>query len=580
MEKYKIIRVNLSNRSINLEEVDENIIRKWLGGRGLGVYYSLKEINPKVNPLSDENKVMIFTGPLTGVPGVPLPGRITVVSKSPLNNRIAWSVGGGKFGTYLRMAGYLGIIIEGRSNVPLYLEIIDDKIILKDASYIWGKDVHETYNILWNNITKEYRVRDVSILSIGPAGENLVKFSSIMIEKAHSAGRMGFGAVLGYKKLKAIAVYGSKILRAINEEMFKNVSQELLRKVKNNEILKELSESGTLGMLIRRVGAKDAIPTHNFRQYMKIDKEKIYSEYKERIDPKESPKEFCWGCQIGCHKYVRTKIKELYYEGGNPEYWGGFVSLGSSLGISDVDFVIYAKGLCDRLGLDPISTGHVISNFIEIAKEKKIYDIDWGDKNKILELIEKIAYRKDIGNELAEGSEYIGKKYNYEVTTSKGIEIGLCHPQKAYGYNLALRTSNRGDHNQTMLKDEILLNRLDPNEKKGKVDYVIYMQNLFAILDSCVICIFASYALDFEDISKLLKAVCNLDISKEELFMIGERIYSAERYFNYLSLGYEIDKLPSRLSLDTDDLLKEYYEKRGWENGIPREDTLKKLEII
>lgn len=580
MEKYRVIRINLSNRNISFEEIDNSVIRKWIGGRGLGVYYALEELNPKIDPLSEYNKLFIFSGPLTGVPGVPTPGRVMVVSRSPLNNRLAWSSGGGKFGAYLRMAGYIGIIIEGKSDKPVYIEIIDDKVNIKDADFIWGKDVNETYDILYNKITKEYNIKDISILSIGPAGENLVKYSSVMIEKAHAAGRMGFGAILGYKKLKAIAVYGSKILKAEREEEFRKVSGEIIRRIKNNEILKELSESGTLGMLIRRVGAKDAIPSNNFNQYMKIDKEKIYNEYKERIDIKESPKEFCWGCQIGCHKYVRNKIKELYYEGGNPEYWGGFVSLGSSLGIDDIDFVIYAKGLCDKLGLDPISTGHTISNFIEISMKKGIYNIKWGDKEKILELIRKIAYREDIGNELSEGAEYLGKKYNYEVTTSKGIEIGLCHPDRAYGYNLALTTSNRGDHNQTMLKDEILLNKLDPREREGKVDYVIHMQDLFAVIDSLVICIFSSYELDFEDLSKIFSSVTGIDISPEEMKTIGERIYNAERYFNYLSLGYEIDKLPSRFKLDTEDLLKEYYEKRGWINGIPREDTLKKLGII
>ena len=581
MEYYgyagKILRVNLTNKSINSEELNKEIIEKWLGGRGLGVYYFLKEVDPKVDPLSEKNKIIISTGPLTGITGVPTPGREIIVSKSPLTNRLAWSVGGGKFGPYLKFSGYDAIIIEGKSEKPVYLLIENENVRIEDASEIWGKDVVESYDILINKYPNS------SILLIGPAGENLVRFSSVMFEKYHAAGRMGFGAVFGSKKLKAIVVRGDKKLKIFNENEWKKIMAEKIKKLNESELVRDLRSSGTLGMLITRIGRHNAIPSNNFNQYMKIDAEKIKKEFIERIDLKESPKEACWGCQIGCHKYVRNKIKELYAEGGAPEYWGGFVSLGSSVGTDDIDFVIYAKNLCDKLGLDAISTGHVIACFIELSYYKKVnYDIKWGEKEKIIELIKKIAYRKDIGNELAEGSVYIANKYGKpDASVSiKGLEIGLCHPGSAVGYRLALATSNRGDHNQTMLRDEILLKKLDPEKREGKVDYVIYMQNLFVILDSCGICIFSSYALDFKDLADLLKTVTGIDFNEEKLKEIAERIYTAERYYNVLASGYEEDKLPLKLNYEISDLLKEYYEKRGWENGIPKKETLKKLGII
>jgi len=382
---------------------------------------------------------------------------------------------------------------------------------------------------------------------------------------------------LGYKKVKAIVVFGNKKPEIFDKNGFMKDMIEVLKKLKSSELLNDLSKYGTLGMLIARVHSHNAIPAYNFTGYIKINSEEIRKEFEKRIDKEKSIKEYCWGCQIGCHKYVKNAIKDLYYEGGNPEFWGGFVSLGSSLGITNIDIVIYLKGLCDKFGLDAISTGHTISNFIEICEKIKIYDIKFRDVEKIIKIIEDIAYRKEIGNELADGSEYLKKRYNHPVTTSKGLEIGLCHPDKAYGYNLALTTSNRGDHNQTMLRDEILLNKLDPLKKEGKVDYVIHMQNLFAVIDSLGICIFSSYALDFEDLSKILKDVTGFEVS---LWEIGERIYNAERYYNILALGYEEDKLPERFRLDVQDLLKEYYRKRGWENSIPKEETLKRLEII
>ncbi len=576
----KILKINLSSGKIEEEKLDENVLKLWLGGRGFGVYYFLKNVEPKTKPLSSENKILFLTGPLTGVQGAPTPGRAIVISKSPLNDRLAWSVSGGKFGPYLKFAGYDGIIIEGESESPVYVLLINGKIEIRDAREIWGKDVFETYEYLYEKLKKEFNISDVSIACIGPAGENLVKYASIMVEKYHAFGRMGFGAIMGYKKLKAIVVYGNEKPRIYDEESFKKAFIEILRKLKSNEILNDLSKYGTLGMLITRVHSHNAIPAYNFTGYIKIDPHNIREEFEKRIDKGRSIKEYCWGCQIGCHKYIRNLTKDLYYEGGNPEFWGGFISLGSSLGISDLDFVNYVKGLCDKYGLDAISTGHTIANFIEICEKKGIYNIKFGEKEKIIELITKIAYREDIGNELAEGSEYLGKKYNYPVTTSKGIEIGLCHPDKAYGYNLALTTSNRGDHNQTMLRDEILLNKLEPLKKEGKVDYVIHRQNLFAVIDSLGICLFSSYALDFEDLAKILTSITGISFSSYDLNEIGERIYTAERYYNVLSLGYEVDSLPERFKLNINDLLEEYYRKRGWEKGIPTKDTLKKLKII
>ncbi|MEM4882285.1 MAG: aldehyde ferredoxin oxidoreductase family protein [Nanopusillaceae archaeon] len=576
----KILRINLSSQKISIENLDNNTFKFWIGGRGLGVYYFIKEVDPKVNPLSEKNKIIFLNGPLTGVAGAPLPGRAIVVSKSPLNYRLSWSSAGGKFGTYLKFAGYDGIIIEGKSESPIYISIIENKVEIKDASEIWGKTVFQTYDYLYELCRKEYNIPDVSIACIGPAGENLVKYANIMCEKYHAFGRMGFGSILGYKKVKAIVVYGKNRPKIFKEDLFREISLKIIKKLKDNELLSDLSKSGTLGMLISRIGSHGAIPAYNFSEYIKIDTAKIKEEFIKRIDNQKSVKEICWGCQIGCHKYVKSIKEKFSYEGGNPEYWGGFVSLGSSLGITDIDIIIYLKGLCDELGLDAISTGHTISNFLEICEKTKLYNFKFGDVEQIIQFIKNIAFRKDIGDILAEGSDYLGKKYNYPVTTSKGLEIGLCHPDKAYGYNLALTTSNRGDHNQTMLRDEILLNKLDPKSKYNKVDYVIYMQNLFAILDSLVICAFSSYALDFKDISELLNSVTGLEFSEEELIEIGNRIYSAERYFNVLSLDFEKDKLPERFKLEIKDLLEDYYKKRGWVNGKPTEETLKKLKII
>ncbi|MGB9674546.1 MAG: aldehyde ferredoxin oxidoreductase N-terminal domain-containing protein, partial [Nanopusillaceae archaeon] len=226
MEYYgytgKILRVNLTTKRISVEELDKDILKKWIGGRGLGIYYFLKEVNPKVNPLSDENKIIIASGPLTGITGAPTPGRIIIISKSPLTNRLGWSVGGGKFGPFLKLSGYDAIIIEGKSEEPVYISIINGNVEINDAKEIWGKDVVESYNYLLNKYPES------SILLIGPAGENLVKYASVNIERYHAAGRLGFGAIFGYKKLKGIVVKGNNKLKIFDENKFRNIMIEKL----------------------------------------------------------------------------------------------------------------------------------------------------------------------------------------------------------------------------------------------------------------------------------------------------------------------------------------------------------------
>ncbi|MEM0379281.1 MAG: aldehyde ferredoxin oxidoreductase N-terminal domain-containing protein, partial [Nanopusillaceae archaeon] len=284
----KILRIDLSNQKIKEEKIDEKILKLWIGGRGLGIYYFIKEVDPKVDPLSDNNKIIFMIGPLTGIAGAPLPGRAIAVSKSPLNNRLSWSSAGGKFGTYLKFAGYDGIVVEGKSENPVYISIIENKVEIKNANEIWGKTVFQTYDYLYELYKKEYNIPDVSIACIGPAGENLVKYANIMCEKYHAFGRMGFGSILGYKKVKAIVVYGKNRPKIFKENLFKEISLKIIKKLKNNELLSDLSKSGTLGMLISRIGSQGAIPTYNFSEYIKIDTAKIKEEFIKRIDNQKS----------------------------------------------------------------------------------------------------------------------------------------------------------------------------------------------------------------------------------------------------------------------------------------------------
>ncbi|MGC9135228.1 aldehyde ferredoxin oxidoreductase family protein [Caldivirga sp.] len=583
----KILKINLSGENTQIEDIPQDVVLKWLGGRGLGVYFFLKEVNPEVSPLSEGNKVILATGPLTGINGSPTPGRITIVSKSPLNGRLTYSSVGGQFGPTLKLAGFDVLIIEGKLSKPSYLILKDKRVYFKDASSIWGKDVTEAYDKILSTLHEEYGVSEnnASIALIGPAGENLVKYASIMFDKHHAAGRMGFGAVLGYKRVKAIVVVSSKNMeiKVYDKDLFRINAINVIRRMKNNPIIRDLTSLGTLGALATRVSKFNAIPAFNLTKHVDLNIDQLVKEWKERIDQKESRREYCYGCQICCHKHVKSKSSEYRIEGSSPEYYGGLVSLGTYIGVTDLDFIIYAKNLCDKMGLDAISTGQTIATLIELVADGRInYGIKYGDKDTIIKLIKMIAHREGIGDELAEGAQYLADKYGEPVTavTNKRLEVSLCNLNAAMGYKLALATSNRGDVNQVYLKHEVLSENAQLLNGDDAVDYAIHIQNLMAILDSCVICAFSGYVINLSDLSKLLIAVTGMDFNESRLAEIGERIYTAERYYNALTLGKESDELPSRLGSVPAELLNRYYERRGWVNGIPSVETLKKLKVI
>ncbi|WP_291766718.1 aldehyde ferredoxin oxidoreductase family protein, partial [Caldivirga sp. UBA161] len=525
----KILRINLSNEGTHVEELTQDVALKWLGGRGLGVYFFLREVNPKTHPLSEGNKVILATGPLTGINGSPTPGRITIISKSPLNDRLTYSSVGGQFGPLLKFMGFDALIIEGRLSKPSYLVLKDGRVYFKDALNIWGKDVMEAHDSILGDLRKEHGIDEeyVSIALIGPAGENLVKYSSIMFDKHHAAGRMGFGAVLGYKRVKAIVVIDSKNreIKVYNKDQFRVSAINVIRRMKTNPIIRDLTNLGTLGTLATRVNKFKAIPAFNLSKRIDLNVNQFINEWKERIDAKESRRAYCYGCQICCHKCVKSKSIEY----NAPEYYGGLVSLGTYIGVTDLDFIIYAKNLCDELGLDAISTGQTIATLIELVMDGKInYDVKYGEGDAVIKLIKMIARREGIGNELAEGAQYLAGKHSKPdaAVTNKRLEVSLCNLSEAEGYMLALATSNRGDVNQVYLKGEVLSEKPTLiNNVDAIVDYAIRTQNLMAILDSCVICAFSGYVVNFNDLSELLTAVTGLDFNESRLIEISERIY-------------------------------------------------------
>ncbi|MEM2260367.1 MAG: aldehyde ferredoxin oxidoreductase family protein, partial [Candidatus Methanomethylicaceae archaeon] len=405
----KIVRIDLANEKISIEEVDDYIYRMYLGGRGLGAYFLFKELKPKIDPLSSENKLIFATGILTGVP---LPGfsKYSVVSKSPLTNSFGEAEAGGFFGPELKFAGFDALIIEGKSEKPVYLWINNGKIEIRDAKHLWGKTTKDTQE----EIRKELNDKLIRVASIGLAGENLVRYACIINELKYVNGRSGLGAVMGSKKLKAIAVRGHKRIKYKNEEKIRELIKWVAENWKNFPGTVARNTYGTsIGVMVNnKIGI---LPTKNFQGgYFEKAEEISGEKMKETILIKT---EGCYACPIRCKRVV--KGKEPYVtdpDYGGPEY-ETVAAFGSLCYIDDLNAIALANQMCNAYGLDTISTGCVIAfamecyeNNILTKNDTNGLDLKFGNKEAMLKLIEMIAKREGIGDLLAEGVMRASKK--------------------------------------------------------------------------------------------------------------------------------------------------------------------------
>ncbi len=606
----RILRVNLWNQKYYIESLPENVLRQWLGGRGLGVYLALKEIDPKADPLGPRNKALVMTGPVTGVAGVPESGRWCSITKSPLTNTIHDSQSGGKFGPELKFAGFDIIIIEDVSEKPVYLWIHDGKVEIRDARHLWGKDVHATTDLIKEEVALEIgkdEAEKVKVACIGPAGENLVRFAALLNDKNRAAGRGGHGAVWGSKKLKAIAVRGHMKPSVANPDKFREVVEKASKKHKESPVTSEgLPKLGT-AILVNIINKAGIFPTRNFKTGVFPGAEKISGEVlaEKYLDKKMSIEESCWGCMITCARYTRIKGRWTG-EGGGPEYetiW----AFGAQTGTDDLEAICKANYLCNELGLDTISMGHVIGTLMELVELGKIpgeklrgLNAKWGSGEAIVELVWRTAYRSGIGDDLAEGAKRLAEKYGAPEVAMvvRGQELPAYDPRGAQGHGLAYATSNRGGcHLRAYLISPEVLgvpSLVDRFETKGKPALVKEFQDVFAVIDSMIMCKFSSFALWKEDYAEIISAVTGWDVTSEEVERIGERIWNAERVFNILSFGdgRQYDTLPKRLLEELmpegpakghvvrlAEMLDEYYKVRSWIDGRPTRAKLEELGL-
>lgn len=590
----KILRVNLSLGTINVEALNESVAKKFIGGRGLGTKLYYDEVSPNVDALSEENKILYVTGPLSGTP-TPTGGRYMVVTKSPLTGTIASSNSGGYWGAELKFAGYDLIIVEGKADKPVYIAIEDDKVEIRDAEHLWGKLVHETTKIVESEMPPKTRV-----MTIGPAGEKLSKMAAVMNDVSRAAGRSGVGAVMGSKNLKAIAVRGTKTVQIADEVKLKEVFKKCLQQIKDNGVTGQGLPAYGTAVLVNIINENGVFPTNNF-QTSKFDKaedisgELLAEKYLTKKDP-------CYRCPIACGRYC--KVDDI--EGGGPEYetiW----AFGGDCGVSDMPSVIKANYWCNEYGLDTISTGATIAAAMELYAKGLIKDselqglsLEFGNAEAVVEWTKRIGKREGLGDKMAEGSYRLADSYGVpELSMSvKKQELPAYDPRAIQGQGLQYATSNRGGCHVRgyLISPEILgvPEKLDRFSLEGKATWVKIFQDLTAFIDSSGLCLFTSFAMNADDYAAMLGAVIGEDLTAANILVAGERIWNLERLFN-LEAGIkpEEDTLPRRLLEDPipagpsegnvarlSELLPEYYQLRGWgKSGIPTKERLEMLEL-
>ncbi len=593
----KILRIDLSNNNISTENIKEEWAEKFIGGRGYGTRILLEEIDPKIDPLSKDNKVIIATGPL-GSTYAPSSGRVMVITKGALNGAIACSNSGGHFAPELKRAGFDFIVFEGKADKPVYIWINKNNVEIRDASEIWGKNVKDA-----DSYMKKQTHPEAGTLEIGPAAEKLSLISNVTFDGHRAAGRTGIGAVLASKNIKGVAVKGNLGIKVFDNEAFAKAVYNA------RDILSKDAFSGKGGaklgtaMLVNVINSVGGLPTNNAHN--------AYFETADKISGEELAKnnlvrnEGCDSCPIACGRV--TEIRKGKYKGKHgvgPEYepiW----ALGADCGVDDLDAVVMASYLCDEYGLDSISAGATVACAMDlyeagyIPKEDVPFELNFGSADALVDAIRSMGEQdSEFGKLLAQGSYRLAEHYGHpEFSMSvKKQEFPAYDPRAIKGIGLEYATSNRGACHVRgyTIGAEVLGKGVDRLAYEGKAGLTKIFQDLTAALDSTGICLFTTFGLKAKELAEMFEAATGITCDKNEFIKKGERIWNMERLFN-IKAGFtkEDDKLPERMEKEPiasgpskgevtnlNNMLPEYYQLRGWDtNGIPTKEKLKELDI-
>lgn len=579
----KILRVDLAKGETTTEPLGKELASLYIGGKGFGSKIILEETKSGTDPYDPANLLIFATGPVNGL-ALSGAAKFCAVFKSPLTGIWGESQCGGYFAPQLKFAGYDMLIIQGRSEKPVYLTIEDEKIEIRNAVHLWGKDTFETEEIIKRDHGKEFQV-----ISIGPAGENLVRYACISHDKGRQFGRCGAGAVMGSKRLKAVAVLGSGSIGISRPEEFEDFRRELNEKVR--ERLKSLIEYGTPAIMAL-TNATGTLPTRNWTQGEFEGFEEINAEAMKRKIVKRS--KACYACTVACGKI--SKVETGPYAGTEvegPEYETLF-ALGSLCGNDSLESIAKANEICDRLGMDTISAGNVLAFAMECyergiitRKDTGGVELTFGNHEAMIATLSKIAYREKLGNILAEGvrraAEIIGKGAEKFAVHVKGLEPPGYDPRGLKGVALAYAVSCRGACHLRHLAYRPNLTGLHPF-REGKIDRLSYhgqaemvkeLEDFYTIVDSMVLCKFVCLPtigpILWEELAKLYHIVTGTEVKKKDLLVTAERINNLVRSFNLREgISKKDDTVPERF-------INEGLKKGASKGEIVRKDKFEKM---
>jgi aldehyde:ferredoxin oxidoreductase len=615
----RILRVDLTESEFTTDTIPNSWIKEYIGGDGFGARLLFEEVPMGTDPLSEQNKLIIATGPITGTIW-PMSGRTVFISKAALTGIWGESHVGGFLGPELKYAGYDLLVIEGKSDKPVYIHIEDSDLEIRDAKELWGL----TTDRFAQAVKKTHHDPDVQIAAIGPAGERLVRYASVIINNARAAGRTGMGAVLGSKKVKGIAIRGHGAVEVHDHNGFLELAKEAHARVRNNPQAQQMGKYGTwvLTAVKQEIGE---LPTFNHQTGVFDGWEQLSGDY---IRPKYTVTDrACFGCSLGCKKvnYIRDGPFAGTLEEG-PEY-EGLMAFGSLLGVDDYATTLKANQICNKYGMDIISAGSTIAFAIEAfvkgaitSEETGGFTLKWGDREQIIKLLQMMGEREGFGNILAEGTkraaETLGRGTEEFAIHVKGMEVsgqdGRTHRSIALGHATGARGA---DHLRSLVVvdqlgyEDVAAKRwgadklpeiIDPYTEKYKANAVVESENAYCIRDTLIVCWYSvSWPPIFwmEDFAKMLPlATGESSFGKvENLTKIAERQVALKRLFNAREgISRKDDRLPDRFiknpmpegpgkgqTVDLEPMLRDYYTLRGWDlqTGLPTDKTVKRLSL-
>ncbi|MDI9619197.1 MAG: aldehyde ferredoxin oxidoreductase family protein [Candidatus Nezhaarchaeota archaeon] len=596
------VEVDLSSEGVNVKTYDVELAKKFIGGTGLATKILYDEVGPRVDPFDEDNVLIASSGPLVAT-GAPMACRVDLVTRSPLTGLIGLSNAGGFWASHLKRSGYDMVIIRGQARSPLYIWINDGKVELRDACEIWSRyDAWSTVEAVRRDVEEHYGIKDLSVMAIGPAGENLVRYASVVVDKYHVAGRCGCGAVLGKKKVKAIAIHGSRKVPLANPQKFREAVMKALRRILQDPSYKLFSSFASLP-LSEKIMRKGALPGRNWQTAevknwnarMTLEAAVRYIVPKGRADLREAR---CSHCPVQCFNQVEVDegpFKGLKIGGGT--FVRPILEFGAKCGVSGIPAAWRCRELCNRLGLDEASAACAVAFAMEMRQRGRIggggtgeLKLAWGSDEEVFKVLRWIAYREGIGNLLADGvaaaAKRIGGDAEEAAIVVKNMELMGSDPRVgSRAWHLGTLINPRGGDNvrtthfgiegkhfesvgfHTRVNDELLVEWLDmPREVKrgifgdppvidehtfkGKALMVKWYSLLTTVMNALGVCIFASMGLDAlgpTHYAEMYSAATGLELGPGELMKAGERIFNLQRMYNArMGARKEMDVWPSR----------------------------------